>query len=125
MNLICQFPPFRFFDVESYERGFSMYNHDRVSNFTSLLNDKVPLFRHAAAKKGIKFLAKVESGLHVKAHPGAVDRIVNNLLENSIKYSDEGSTIETALVCEDDNILFCVRDSGHGISDDQKEKIYQ
>ncbi len=114
-----------FFDVESYERGFSMYNHDRVSNFTSLLNDKVSLFRHAAAKKGIKFLAKVDSGLYVKAHPGAVDRIVNNLLENSIKYSDEGSTIETALVCEGDNILFCVRDSGHGIPEDQKEKIFE
>jgi signal transduction histidine kinase len=44
-----------FFDVESYGKGFSMYNHDRVSNFSSLLNDKVSLFRVAATKKGIRF----------------------------------------------------------------------
>lgn len=114
-----------FFDVESYERGFSMYNHDRVSNFTSLLNDKISLFKHAAQKKGIKLVAKVESGLHVKAHPGAVDRIVNNLLENAIKYSDEGSTIETGLTRDGEEVLFFVIDSGHGIPEDQKEKIFE
>ena len=114
-----------FFDVESYERGFSQYNHNRVSNFTSLLNDKVSLFRHAAEKKRINFIAKVNSGLYVKAHPGAVDRIVNNLLENAIKYSDEGSTIEISLIADCDRVLFSVLDSGHGIPKDQQEKIFE
>lgn len=114
-----------FFDVESYERGFSMYNHDRVSNFTSLLNDKVSLFKVAARKKGITVRSKVEKGLYVKAHPGAIDRIVNNLLENAIKYSDEGSAIETGLFAEGDNVVFYVKDSGHGIPDHEKEKVFE
>lgn len=114
-----------FFDVESYERGFSMYNHDRISNFTSLLNDKVELFKRAAQKKGIKVVAKVESRLYVKAHPGAVDRIVNNLLENAIKYSEEGSAIEIGLSSNGDEAVFYVRDAGHGIPEDQTEKIFE
>lgn len=114
-----------FFDVESYERGFSMYNHDRVSNFTSLLNDKVSLFTAAAKRKKIRLSAMVESGLYVKAHPGAVDRIVNNLLENAIKYSDEGSTIETGLRRVDDQVVFWVKDSGYGIPEEYKDKVFE
>ena len=114
-----------FFDVESYERGFSMYNHDRVSNFTSLMNDKVSLFQVTAARKGITLTPKIEKGLYVKAHPGAVDRIVNNLLENAIKYSDEGSSINTGLFSKGNMVVFYVRDSGYGIPDHEKEKIFE
>jgi DNA-binding NarL/FixJ family response regulator len=63
--------------------------------------------------------------LYVMAHPGAVDRIVNNLLENAIKYSDAGSMIEVELYSKDDQVIFMVRDSGHGIPAEQKEKIFE
>jgi signal transduction histidine kinase/DNA-binding NarL/FixJ family response regulator len=114
-----------FFDVESYERGFSMYNHDRVSNFTSLLRDKVALFEVVANKKQIKLSADVESNLYVKAHPGAVDRIVNNLMENAIKYSDSGASIQVRLFSENDKVVFRVKDSGHGIPEILKDKVFE
>ena len=114
-----------FFDVESYERGFSMYNHDRVSNFTSLLRDKLALFESAARKKQIRLTSQVEQNVYVKAHPGAIDRIVNNLLENAIKYSSEGSLIDVKLFCDADKVVFQVRDSGYGIPADQKEKVFE
>ncbi len=114
-----------FFDVESYERGFSMYNHDRVSNFSSLLRDKVALFKSLALKKQIKITAHIDQNLHVKAHPGAVDRIVNNLLENAIKYSDEGSMVNVKLVAHSNNVVFVVKDNGHGIPEDLKEKVFE
>lgn len=114
-----------FFDVESYERGFSMYNHDRVSSISSLLNDKVALFRCAAAKKGIRFNSVIDSGLFVKAHPGAVDRIVNNLLENAIKYTDRNGMVETRLYAERETVTFFVKDTGYGIPDDVKEKVFE
>lgn len=114
-----------FFDVESYERGFSMYNHDRVSNFTSLLRDKLALFESAARKKQIRLTSQVEQHVYVKAHPGAIDRIVNNLLENAIKYSSEGSLINVKLFCDADKVVFQVRDSGYGIPADEKEKVFE
>jgi signal transduction histidine kinase/DNA-binding NarL/FixJ family response regulator len=114
-----------FFDVESYEKGFSMYNHDRVSNFSSLLNDKVSLFRAAATKKGIRLNSTIDSGIYVKAHPGAVDRIVNNLLENAIKYTDKDGLIETALYINETSATFYVKDTGHGIPTDLKDKVFE
>lgn len=114
-----------FFDVESYEKGFSMYNHDRISNISSLLNDKVTLFRSLAAKKGIKFSSVIDSGLYVKAHPGAVDRIVNNLLENAMKYTDREGSVETHLFMEGEKVIFLVKDTGYGIPDDVREKVFE
>jgi signal transduction histidine kinase/DNA-binding NarL/FixJ family response regulator len=114
-----------FFDVESYERGFSMYNHDRVSNFSSLLKDKVALFKSLATKKRINIHAQIDQKVFVKAHPGAVDRIVNNLLENAIKYSDEETSINVKLVVAGTNVVFSVKDNGHGIPDDLKEKVFE
>lgn len=114
-----------FFDVESYEKGFSMYNHDRISNISSLLNDKVSLFRSVASKKTIKFSSSINSGIYVKAHPGAVDRIVNNLLENAIKYTDKNGLIETGLFINNSFATFYVKDTGHGIPADLKEKVFE
>jgi signal transduction histidine kinase/DNA-binding NarL/FixJ family response regulator len=114
-----------FFDVESYEKGFSMYNHDRVSNMSSLLNDKVSLFRCAASKKSIRFTSIVNSGIYVKAHPGAVDRIVNNLLENAIKYTDKDGLIETGLRINETFAIFYVKDNGYGIPAELKEKVFE
>ena len=114
-----------FFDVESYEKGFSMYNHDRISHISSLLNDKVSLFRSAAIKKGIKLNSTVEPGIYVKAHPGAVDRIVNNLLENAIKYTDKDGLIEAGLFINETSATFYVKDTGHGIPPDLKEKVFE
>ncbi len=114
-----------FFDVESYEKGFSMYNHNKVSDFASLLKDKLPLFTAIAAKKGILFTTNIDDGVFVIAHPGAIDRIINNLLENAIKYSERDNSIEIRLYCENDQCVFYVKDSGYGIPEEFREKVFE
>lgn len=113
-----------FFDVESYEKGFSMYNHDQVSNFSLLLTAKIVLFETAAKRKGIKLQYQVDESVCVKAHPGAVDRIVNNILDNAIKYSVKNSSVTISLTTEDDKAVFSVTDAGPGIPSELHEKIF-
>lgn len=113
-----------FFDVESYEKGFSMYNHDQVSNFSELLTARIVLFEKNALRKGIQLQSRVEEGICVKAHPGAVDRIVNNILDNAIKYSDENSSVTLSLTKDREKAVFSVTDAGPGIPSDLHEKIF-
>lgn len=112
------------FDVESYEKGFGMYNHDQVSNFSVLLRAKIVLFEIAAKKKHIKFQSRVEDGICVKAHPGAIDRIVNNILDNAIKYSDDNGSVSVSLIREEDRVKFSVKDTGSGIPADLHQRIF-
>jgi signal transduction histidine kinase/DNA-binding NarL/FixJ family response regulator len=114
-----------FFDVESYEKGFSVYNHDQVSNFSELLSSKIKLFEASAQRKGISIRAMVAESMFVKAHPGAIERIVNNIIENAVKYSESGSEVGVFLESAGGKLQFSVRDQGPGIPNDLHGKVFE
>jgi signal transduction histidine kinase/DNA-binding NarL/FixJ family response regulator len=114
-----------FFDSERFNRGFEVYDHNQITNFSFILNLKITLFKSLASKKEINIKEHVEQNVYIKAHPGAIERIVNNLIENAIKYSPNGSEIEIRLNTENGNIVFCVSDNGIGIPLDYQKKIFE
>jgi two-component system sensor histidine kinase ChiS len=87
-----------FFDLERFNKGFITYDHHQVCDFSGIL--KVTnwiCFRIASKKKLIELEATIESGVYTKADPSAIERIVNNLIENAVKYSLEGARITIRL----------------------------
>ena len=61
-------------------------------------------------------LAKMDSRLIVQ--------VLINLVENAIKYTQEGSRIEVSAVQKADMIEISVADNGKGIKEEAKEKIF-
>ncbi len=53
-----------------------------------------------------------------------LDLILNNLLSNAFKYTEEGS-ISVELAEEDNCLILRVRDTGIGIADTEKDKIFE
>jgi len=53
-----------------------------------------------------------------------VGLVIQNLLENAIKYTPEEGTIQISLGQEKNNILFKIKDSGVGIPQDQQNRIF-
>lgn len=51
--------------------------------------------------------------------------IINNLLENAIKYTLPGTKITVTLKEDDEQVSFAVIDEGGGIADEEKEKIFE
>jgi PAS domain S-box-containing protein len=60
----------------------------------------------------------------VKVDKEKMGIVVQNLLENAIKYSKEGSKIEIVLENEGDQALFKITDWGVGIPNNQQERIF-
>jgi len=114
-----------FFDVESYEKGFGIYNHDQVSNLTDLISFKLALFESVARKKDLNFQYDLVPNLYVKAHPGALDRITNNLVENAIKYTEHNGCVCVKLEANDGHLNFSVKNSGPGIPEDLQQKVFE
>lgn len=50
--------------------------------------------------------------------------VLNNLLSNAIRHSHENSTIYLRITVQDNRIVFTVKDTGHGIAPEYKEKIF-
>lgn len=114
-----------FFDIERLDRGFDIYDHNRVANVSKILSTKIPLFTNLAEKKGIHLVKKVQPDLYIIAHPSAVERIVNNLIENAIKYTEEGGVVTVTLSESGGSVIFRVRDTGIGIPEALHEKIFE
>lgn len=114
-----------FLDSQKLERGQFFYNHDDVVNISELLNQKLPLFMDYAAGKAITLTGNVKSGIFIKMDPAAVDRIINNVIENAIKYTSSGGTVLVDLDGDDDIVIFTVEDNGIGISLQQQEHIFK
>ncbi len=50
--------------------------------------------------------------------------VLNNFLTNAIKYSSDGSSVETSVYKKDNYIIFSVKDHGKGIAKEYQPKIF-
>ncbi len=73
----------------------------------------------------IKLVDKVGSKEVVEffADPTRVKQVLNNLVDNAIKYSDQG-TIVLSYSADTETIQFEVKDEGHGIAQNDLERIF-
>jgi signal transduction histidine kinase/DNA-binding NarL/FixJ family response regulator len=114
-----------FFDIERLARGFSVYDHNVTTNFSELLQSRVSLFTHAAKTKSITFDWDIESRLNVNVNPSAVDRIINNLIENALKYTNVNGRVNISLHRIDEFVVFKVKDNGIGIPEDLQSNVFE
>ena len=113
------------FDVERFSKGFDVYRHNKISDFSAILENSLPLFEYYCGKQDIKFNAEIEKNLLIKADPNAINRIVNNVIENAIKFTDPGGEIMVSLSAKDGKLFFFVHDDGVGISPAYHKKIFE
>ncbi len=113
------------FDVERFSKGFDVYRHNKISDFSAILENSLPLFEYYCDKQNIRFIADIEKDLLIKADPNAINRIVNNLIENAIKFTDPGGEIMVSLRAKDGKLFFFVQDDGVGISPAYHKKIFK
>jgi signal transduction histidine kinase len=93
-----------------------------------LVDQVQSMLRTIAAKKQIRLKATVPHDLpSAHADPHRIKQVLNNLINNGIKYTPAGGRVEvTAEVAADaDPILVSVHDTGPGIANDEKEKIFE
>ncbi|MCO5238929.1 MAG: ATP-binding protein [Chitinophagaceae bacterium] len=113
------------FDIERFKKGFDAYNHNHVSDFSAILRNSLPLFQHYCHMQKIMCSVSIEDNLTVKADPHAINRIVNNLIENAIKFTGEDGEIEISLYKREDKIVFSVKDTGDGIPAELQNKVFE
>lgn len=109
---------------ESSVPKINISNYNMTDVFTSLS----PLYENLAAEKKLRFLFKSEEpDIFVKADQRLFEQIINNLLDNAIKYTEKGEiSITISGIVENDKTwgVFSVKDTGIGIEKDYFDFIY-
>lgn len=114
-----------FFDLERFNKGIAVYNRDLVSNFSEILKDNLILFKEFAKKRDIELKVTIQDEVFVKADPVAINRVINNLIENAIKFSNDECVIEITLQTHKEKIIFSVKDCGIGIPPEMHKKVFE
>ena len=53
-----------------------------------------------------------------------MDKTLYNLISNAIKYTPTGGMVSVRVYTEDERLKICVKDTGIGLNDDQRDKIF-
>ena len=111
-------------DLSRIEYGELKLNFEEI-NLDSFIKNHIQSAVNLSKKKEINIVYKPKHKGTVNADLQAIERIMNNLIDNAIKYSENGSDITISTSNESDNyIKVMVKDTGEGISDEDKNHIF-
>lgn len=100
---------------------------NRVTFNPHQLFDEIKVsFEPIAEKKNLRLDYQIASELngHYISDPFRIRQITDNLLSNAIKFTEEGS-IGLLVSYQESKLYLMVKDTGKGISDEEKDKIFQ
>ncbi|MFT4679621.1 MAG: signal transduction histidine kinase [Flavobacteriales bacterium] len=107
--------------LESKERQLQA----EAMSATDLIHDVMNNFKISAGEKNIDLLADVSLDLpRVHADIALLDRVLQNLIGNSIKFCNEGDRICVSAKKEGNKIRICVEDTGEGISQEELPYVF-
>jgi signal transduction histidine kinase len=71
------------------------------------------------------FQQQIEENISIMGDRFALGSLINNILENAVKYSPVGAAVQVQLYQQSNRIFFIVADQGVGIADSERQKIFQ
>jgi PAS domain S-box-containing protein len=101
-----------------------------IFSFRELVDTTFELFRAKANEKGITLVRNSDECIpeYIKGDPTRISQIINNLVNNAIKFTGQGSVeISTKLIDSNERcsmIALSVRDTGIGIAHDKLSTIF-
>lgn len=90
----------------------------------TLAEEVADLYGPLAEEKGLGFVTRFEQGLIVKGDPNLLAQALANLIDNAIKYTDEGA-VTVVLTRQKGVPAVIVCDTGPGIPDEYKDKVLE
>lgn len=111
--------------VDRLESGRIKYNFVPLQ-FEDLVDAMIQELLPIATKKEIqlRFIRSKDLLPKIKVDPDKMHDVLQNLIDNAIKYSSNGGQVTIELLHDNEKMQFSVKDSGIGIPKEQQEKIF-
>ncbi|MFK5915109.1 MAG: HAMP domain-containing sensor histidine kinase [Woeseiaceae bacterium] len=113
------------FELASLENDNAQCHFESFS-MSELAHDVSQKFKLKADSKNIKIQTSIpEVPAFVSADIGLIQRVLENLIDNAIKYTPNGGSVEIALQINESKVATIIKDSGQGISEHDSKHIFE
>ena len=111
-------------ELNKLEGGSAKLEVSKVDLYAVLERKKETFSAQAEQKKiGISIVNGSRNG-ELQTAPDYLDRILDNLISNAIKFSPQGSEVKLALQQQANHYLVSVSDQGPGFTEEDRQKMY-
>jgi len=113
-------------DVSAIETGKLVLHLENI-NYIPYLNKSIEIYKELAKHKGVIVLSRVEikGDVKISIDKIKISQVINNFLENAIKYSYPLGKITLVVEEDEEYIITKVIDEGKGIPKSQRNKLFK
>ncbi|MGH9549083.1 MAG: ATP-binding protein, partial [Terriglobales bacterium] len=112
-------------DVYKFDSGLKEF-HMRNCNIAAVITQMVTEIMPLAQEKGVELKATLPSDYSdVICDEDEIRRVIQNLIDNSLKFTPSGGSIEVSLEQNAEKTTISVADTGRGVPDENKPKLFQ
>ena len=108
--------------IASQLEGGGYQSSKEELDLSSLLADRILDFRTRFPER--HFTEAIEPDADIQGDALLLQMLINNLLENAVKYSPRDSTIKALLEKKQHSIILSIADEGPGIAEEEKKKVF-
>jgi signal transduction histidine kinase len=94
-------------------------------NLSALVEDASELYEAVAEDKDQTFNQHIDSDIWIEGDRDLLFQALSNLIDNAIKYTPEAGQVGVRLFVTESSIFLQVCDSGIGIPEEEREKVFQ
>ncbi len=113
------------YDLSLADAGSMTYRKTPV-DLRNIVNESTSLFKHEANELGLELIVKLpNSAVTVHADPDRLSQLINNLLKNSLRYTDAPGNIQVVLSSDQSSAILSVSDSTPNVSQEDLLNIFK
>ena len=108
--------------LQRYDFDENFINRERT-NLEDIVKEVVTVYQPLAEKKNLKIITKKLESSMVFADPDKVEQVIDNLVSNAIKYTQEGE-VEVGFRKNGELVELYVKDTGPGIGKEHLDRLF-
>lgn len=101
------------------------YNVDiKICNISKVVNQNLSFLKNSITQKNIIVDFSIEDDLNIQFDENMLGMVIRNLISNAVKFTPRNGEIGIYTETRDSMLMFCVKDSGVGISKENLKKLF-
>ena len=112
-------------ELTNAEIGALSYQKERI-NVSDLIEQNINRHQHKSSEVGLSISCKVESrGLYIWADETRINQLLDNILNNSIKYTQAPGEISVNISQNSGSVMIIINDTLPGVPNESLDKLFE